>query len=83
MDMPEGWNKLKHYFNTVESKCYSIDRGEFNSGCTPVGCLCRVEEQHALDLMKEMAEAIEIHCKYQGTIRSDLDLVLNKFKEWK
>ena len=72
MEMPEGWKKLFTKKMIARANNWNDDVEVF---------------ENALNLMKEMAEALEITT--EDTIISDLDgfykarEVLNKFKSWK
>jgi len=86
MEMPEGWKKLKYQCSETNPICRS--GLQYGSGLTVN------EAEPALDLMKEMAEALE---KVQaiaemtmpnGTVTptplyDDVTPILKKFKEWK
>lgn len=83
MEMPEGWNRLKRTANLL--------------GMEDIIWISRQDKDQMLDLMKEIAEALE-DIRYGGSRRSigivpnrcpqcaseeTADEILKKFKEWK
>lgn len=84
MEMPEGFNRFKKFIN-------SVDQMKFSSGVYSVNQQIMfafngevIDPNSILDLMKEMAEAIEIGIN-DGYYRLNKECwtSLNKFKEWK
>lgn len=98
MEMPEGWKRYEEQIQKKIDDCYEQAKNTRDGACTPVGCLCYMTELEILDLMKKMAEAMEIYAKetapgYLGPQNplkdaarvwtpNEAAAVLKKFKEW-
>jgi hypothetical protein len=68
VEMPKGWDTLKVYRNKAN------DEGKYT---------WMMKMDQALDLMKEMAEALEVFDNSYVIGSATAHDVLTKFKEWK
>jgi hypothetical protein len=80
MEMPKGWKQLRKSCST------GLYHGDFENNSR--GEKLAEEYGSALDLMKEMAEALNTAAVWElpesfGNHKSDVEKALKKFKEWK
>lgn len=59
MEMPKGYKDLVTKVNKDIERCYEKAKDTRWGACSPVGCLCYMDQVIALNLLKEMAEALE------------------------
>lgn len=86
MDIPEGLKYLEADLIQKRNKCFRPnDKDDRNGGwCSPVGCICYTEEEYALDLLKDMVNALEFYANKSGAGSGVIARkALKKYKEWR